>query len=70
MLKPVTSLGELAGLARTDPDYARLAQVASRNLGGPDAPLDAALQWLRTCAMETDEEELIEEVNFCRDMGG
>jgi len=66
-MKPITTLAHLRQLAATDERYRRLAAIASSNLGGPaqQAPLAEHLRWLETCAMETDEQGVVDEVNFC-----
>jgi hypothetical protein len=43
-----------------------LAFSAARNLGGTPKTLADALKELRTNAMETDEEGVVDEINFCR----
>lgn len=67
-LAPIHSIAELAAKANTDPRYATLAARASANLGGPLRPLSQTIQWLYTNAMETDEEGVVEEINFCLDL--
>ena len=64
-LKKVKSLGELAHLAKTDPQYAALALRASANLGKTVADVASAMKWLNTNADETDEDGVVQEVNFC-----
>lgn len=69
LLAKVGSLCELENLARTNPQYAQLALIAAENLGGDlRSTLERAMQWLRTNAMETTEEGVVDEVNFCRDL--
>ena len=66
-MKPVTSINELHNLALEDQQYEQLAITAARNLGGdPIENLTHAINWLLTNAMETDEEGVVEEINFCR----
>ncbi len=67
-LKRVASLAHLRVLARTEPRYARLAALASSNLGGPAEPLASALAWLDTNANEVGEPGVVDEVNFVRDI--
>lgn len=67
-MKKVTSLFELADKAATDPKYLKLALIASSNLGGPKDTLQSALRWLHINASETDEEGVVDEINFCRDL--
>jgi hypothetical protein len=65
----VTSLGDLRQKAGTDPRYLQLALVSARNLGGhPIDTLDQAMTWLFLNASETDENGVVGEVNFCRDL--
>lgn len=64
----VRSLYDLRVRAKEDPRYAKLASLASSNLGGPAEPLDAAFRWLDTNARETDEAGVIDEVNYVRDL--
>lgn len=75
LIAKVRSLGELRRLAHDDERYARLALVAASNLGGginagadPGVALAESLRWLETNADETDEDGVIAEVNFCRDL--
>lgn len=68
LIPPVRSLGDLARLARTDPRYEKLAMTAASNLGSPALALEAALRYLANEAMETDEDGVVGEVNFCRDL--
>jgi hypothetical protein len=50
-----------------DPKYHDLAISAAKNLGGWQiTSFDKAYAWLTTCAMETSEDGVIDEVNFCR----
>ena len=65
-IRPVTSLAQLEHLAATHDDYRALALAAAENLGRSTLNLPAALQWLRMNAMETDEQGVVDEVNFCR----
>ena len=66
-MKPVTSINELRNLAHTDQQYEQLAIIAAKNLGGdPIVNLTQAIDWLFVNAMETDEEGVVEEINFCR----
>lgn len=67
-LPKVTSLNELENLASENQRYQQLAIIAAQNLGGALNELEAAMRWLRTNAMETTEEGVVEEVNFCRDL--
>ena len=74
MLRPVTSLADLALLAAgsTTQDlsaqsksYTDLAIRSAENLGGSPGNLREALKWLELCAFETSEEGVVDEVNFC-----
>jgi len=68
-LKKVHSLSELRQLAFQDENYKKLALAAADNLGGNSrGDLNRAMQWLNTNADETDEQGVIDEVNFCRDL--
>ncbi len=67
-LPRVRSLNALRILSGSDPRFAKLACLASSNLGGPKADLDAALSWLDTNAREVGEAATVDEVNFCRDL--
>jgi hypothetical protein len=68
-MAPILSLPQLRSKAQTDPNYRRLAILAASNLGGdPGESLDEAMKWLYINAQETDEEGVVEEVNFCRDL--
>ena len=49
--------------------YKRLALTAAENLGGsPNGDLNKAMEWLNVNADETDEQGVVEEINFCRDL--
>ena len=68
-LKPkIKSINELETLAQTDKWYENLALTASENLGGGTRNLKQSIQWLRTNAMETSEEGVVNEINFCRNL--
>ena len=46
--------------------YQQLAIASAQNLGGANKlTVDQAIDWLKTNAMETDEEGVVEEINFC-----
>ncbi len=51
-----------------DPRYAKLAMVAASNLGQPCGDLKTSLRSLNTCADETDENGVLGEINFVRDL--
>jgi hypothetical protein len=68
-LAPVYSFAQLKAKAQKDERYKQLAIVAAKNLGGDvEEDLSAALKWLETCIADSDEDEVIEEVNFCLDL--
>lgn len=64
-LTKINSLADLAFKARQNPAYADLAISAAKNLGGMVSTLDQAMRWLNLNAMETDEDGVVDEVNFC-----
>jgi hypothetical protein len=67
MIAPVMSLAQLRTKANTDPKYRSLAIFAAETLGyNPNGNLDEAMRQLRVEALETSEDEVIEEVNFLR----
>lgn len=76
MIRKVTSLGELRRLSRNDVRYNHLLRCGASNLGGPpykptdpiELDADAAYEFLKMTAMETSEEGVMDEVNFCRDI--
>lgn len=68
-MKEIESLAELKAKAATDPNYDALAVVASRNLGGPDKSLAAALDFLEKLELEKYPEGMIvDEINFVIDL--
>ena len=67
-LKKVKSLFELRQLAESDTGYLELALTGARNLGGNPKDLNEAMRWLKTNADETDENGVLGEVNFVRDI--
>jgi len=67
-LQRVTSLYDLYNKANTNPYYAQLAIIAANNLGGEIKTLSDAKKWLNLNASETDESDVVEEINFCRDL--
>lgn len=47
--------------------YHNLAIVSAQNLGGWNiTDFDSAYRWLVICAQDTDEDDVVAEVNFCR----
>lgn len=68
-LAPIHSLAHLRSMAFRNEAYKRLALAAAENLGGnPRGDLNKAMEWLNTNADETDEQGVVEEINFCRDL--
>ena len=67
-LKKIATISELSRLTRTNKAYEKLAIVSASNLGGGTLTLGAAIDWLNTTAMETSEEGVVDEINFCRDL--
>lgn len=68
LIPAVSSIADLRMKARTDPRYAKLAMVAASNLGGQSETLDGALRTLELNAAETDEDGVVGEINYCRDL--
>ena len=68
LIARVHSLAELFQLAHTDDKYRQLLMISAQNLGGDPKTVQGAEQWLRINAMETSEEGVVEEINFCRDL--
>jgi len=68
LIKKVVSIGDLRQKANKDPKYLQLAMISARNLGGTSKNLDDAINWLNTNALETDEDGVVGEINFCRDL--
>ena len=68
LIAPIRSLNELYNKARTDEKYKQLLLISSSNLGGTDQNMSDAYHWLQINAMETDEQGVVDEVNFCRDL--
>lgn len=67
-LVKVITIQHLYGLAIADKRYERLAMISASNLGGNPKDLRDAIGWLNTNAMETDEQGVVDEINFCRDL--
>lgn len=68
LIPAVNSINELYALAQKDPRYLKLAQVSASNLGGNGSKdLNECIRWLNTNAMETNEEGVVGEINFCRE---
>jgi len=68
LVSKVVSIGDLRQRAGKDEKYHQLAMIAASNLGGSPKNLDDAIDWLNTNAMETDEDGVVGEINFCRDL--
>ena len=67
-LKPVVSLNDLRARASVNPKYMDLMLCAARNLGGSPKNSTEAYNVLCMNANETDEEGVVAEVNYCRDL--
>ena len=65
----VTTINDLYWKCKEGPDcekYQQLAIASAQNLGGANnLTVDRAIDWLKTNAMETDEEGVVDEINFC-----
>ncbi len=48
--------------------YIQLAMITASNLGGSPKNLDDAINCLNSNAMETDEDSVVGEINFIRDL--
>jgi hypothetical protein len=70
MIAPIQSIAQLRSLAGKNPKYHQLALAAAENQGleGDDLDLNAAISWLNEIAKEDGEENVVEEINFCRDL--
>jgi hypothetical protein len=83
LIPKITSLMDLRNRAKTDTRYLKLAIAAAENLGGqvrrgkhlddPDSTdaaiaLRDAMDMLNISANETDEDGVVDEVNYCRDL--
>jgi hypothetical protein len=68
LISKVVSIGDLRQRAAKDHRYLQLAMISASNLGVPPKNLDDAINWLNTNAMETDEDGVVGEINFCRDL--
>ncbi len=68
LISKVFSIGDLRQRAAKDPRYLQLAMISASNLGGSPKSLDDAIDWLSTNAMETEEDGVVDEINFCRDL--
>ncbi len=68
LVSKVVSIGDLRRRTADDPRYLQLAMISANNLGGSPKNLADAINWLNTNAMETDEDGVVGEINFCRDL--
>lgn len=73
LLPKIISIGDLRYKCNNDSEhekYASLACIAARNLGltGSLPTVDQSIRWLETNAMETNEDGVVDEINFCRDL--
>lgn len=69
LISPVRSLNELYNKACDDSKYEQLLLISASNLGMKCTTKRQAYNWLSTNAMETgDEQRVVDEVNFCRDL--
>lgn len=67
MIAPIMSLAQLRAKANKEPKYRSLAILTAENLGyKPEGRLDEAMRQLGIEALETSEDEVVEEVNFLR----
>ncbi len=76
LMPKVTGLGQLSRLAASEPRYAALVCVASRNLGHPvwEGDWEAGMYWLKLNAQAAEDagldgdESILEEINDCRSL--
>lgn len=70
-MKPVESIFDLSNKCSAygleSPVYQALAMAAARNLGGNPKNWNEGINWLITCANETTEEGVVDEINFLID---
>ena len=66
--KKIQCINELYNLALTSDFHKRWLIMASNNLGGAKQDVEGAKRWLEINAMETDEEGVVEEINFVLDI--
>lgn len=64
-LTPIVSLADLRVRAQSSVAYGNLAIKAADNFGSPASSVTVALHSLEVIARETDEDDVIAEVNFC-----
>ena len=78
-LKPVQSMSDLYRLCSKgehQEQYKKLVECAALNLGMPEnwgarpnlKGSDLHIEWLNVSAMETSEEGVVDEINFCLDL--
>ena len=71
LIPKVVSIGDLRRRASEGPlleKYVQLAMISASNLGGSPKNLDDAINCLNSNAMETDEDSVVGEINFIRDL--
>ena len=71
LIPKVVSIGDLRRRASEGPlleKYVQLAMISARNFGGSPKGLHDAINWLDMNAMETDEDGVVGEINFCRNL--
>ena len=71
LIPKVVSIGDLRRRASEGPlleKYVQLAMITASNLGGSPKNLDDAINCLNSNAMETDEDSVVGEINFIRDL--
>jgi len=68
LVSKISSINDLYNRAIKDARYLKLALRSASNLGGSPRTLLQAIDWLKTNAMGTDEQGVVEEINFCRDL--
>jgi len=71
LIQKIVSIGDLRRRASEGPlleKYVQLAMITASNLGGSPKNLDDAINCLNSNAMETDEDSVVGEINFIRDL--
>jgi hypothetical protein len=71
LIPKIVSIGDLRRRASEGPlleKYVQLAMITASNLGGSPKNLDDAINCLNSNAMETDEDSVVGEINFIRDL--
>jgi len=68
-VKTISELSYLCNNGKLKEQYTKLAAVSAQNLGGRStASISENIQWLSTNAMETSEDGVVDEINFCLDL--